>query len=159
MFRVNKASSIQRWFTSDEKSIINTISSAVRDMYLKKQKKQAIANINRISFILLASKSAWEYTKITLPKLCFHIINPCTQFVDHVLFRRALYAFSHGSVSHACLLQQPLPPLIGRHPRMSPSLLNLTNVNLLDRILCCSHIWGYWAFPQRFALRETQPRK
>lgn len=156
-FRVNKASSILGWCTSEEKSVMSANSSAVTDMNLKKN-NQAIAKINRISFILLAF--ALENTqKNHSPKFCFHIINPCTQFADQVLFRRALYASSRGSVSHACPPRQLLPPPTGRHPRMSPSLLNLTGVTLLDQILCCSHIWGCWAFPQRFGPRETQPRK
>lgn len=115
--------------------------------------------IRGTSFILLASKSTWKYTKSLSHVVCFHIINPYTQFAGRVLFHRALYASSRGSVSHACRLPQHLPPLIGRHPETTLSPLSLIDVNLLDQIPCCSHIWGYWGSLQKFGPRETQPRK
>lgn len=120
---------------------------------------QAIAKIKGTSFILLASKSTWKYTKLLSHVVCFHIINPYTQFAGRVLFHRALYASSRGSVSHACRPPQHLPPLIGRHPETTLSPLSLTDVNLLDQIPCCSHIWGYWGSLQKFGPQETQPRK
>lgn len=129
-----------------------------RHVSKKNPTKLLLRSIASLSFC--SHPKALENTqKNHSPKFCFHIINPCTQFADQVLFRRALYASSRGSVSHACPPRPLLPPPTGRHPRMSPSLLNLTGVTLLDQILCCSHIWGCWAFPQRFGPRETQPRK
>lgn len=150
-FRVNKSI-----IHPSSKSVVNLNISAVTYHYLETT-KLLLRSID--SFVLLTSKSTWKYTKSLSHVVCFHIINPYTQFAGRVLFHRALYASSRGSVSHACRLPQHLLPLIGQHPETTLSPLSLTDVNLLDQIPCCSHIWGYWGSLRKFGPQETQPRK
>lgn len=102
------------------------------------------------SFTLLASKQEKSHV--------FHIISLYTQFADRGLSHHALYASWRGSVLLACPLPQHPLPLIGQLPVMTPSLLNLKGVSLLDQILCRSHKWGYWGFLQRFEPQEIQPK-